>query len=64
MAIRARFTLFGDPQLMTIVPIQAMTAGVWSPHSVQLMTIPGAPVTVEAYSDNAGTPVSGQIESV
>ena len=61
---RARFSLFGVPQTMTIVPLQAMTTGVWSPQSVQLQTTPGAAVTVEAYSNTAGTTVSGQIESV
>jgi uncharacterized protein YidB (DUF937 family) len=64
VAVRAQFTDGGGTETMTIVPIQAMTAGVWSPPSVQFAVAAGQPIAIEAYSDNIATTVSGQIESV
>jgi hypothetical protein len=64
--VRARFTDIGGDEVMTIVPsgAGAMSAGVWFPPSVQFAANQGSTIYVEAYSDNATTTVSGQIEGV
>ena len=64
VGVRARFTDSGGAETMTIVPLQAMTAGVWSPSSVQFAATPNFAITLEGYTDNVAVTFSGQIESV